>query len=334
MPTELNCPCREWQRGPPSHSEAPKKGRGIESTKTPPHQHKNTTETPPQKAPPPQKHHHITTTKTPPHHHKNTAAPPPQKNTTTPPPQKNTTKAAQRGRLSCMWNDVWNDVKTTSSCEEQTLLGDNAATCGSATTGTNMLHIQDSKQAGLFFLHFQICWAAELECPESPTYGRAQTMSGLEDRLSCRWNDVWNDVKTTSSCEEQTLFGDNATTCGSGEQLHAPICCTFRTPASTLSTVQSAGQDMECQGHMQISFSFTSRSAGQPTMGGPKLCLVLRTSWAACGTTSGTTSKRRPGTGTLAHGNRQHHNTEEGSVLAKSRSMSVHFSWKSNFVSS
>ena len=48
-----------------------------------------------------------------------------------------------------------------------------------------------------------------------------------------------------------------------GQQLQAPICCTFRTPASTLSTVQSAGQHMERQGHMQVSFSLTSRSAGQ-----------------------------------------------------------------------
>ena len=109
---------------------------------------------------------------------------------------------------SCMWNDVWNDVKTTSSREEQTLFGDNAATCGSATTGTNMLHIQDTSKhaqhsavcwadAGLFFLHFQICWAASWSV-QGHHHGRAQTMSGLEDRLSCMWNDVWNDVKTTS----------------------------------------------------------------------------------------------------------------------------------------
>ena len=109
---------------------------------------------------------------------------------------------------SCMWNDVWNDVKTTSSREEQTLFGDNAATCGSATTGTNMLHIQDTSKhaqhsavcwadAGLFFLRFQICWAASWSV-QGHHHGRAQTMSGLEDRLSCMWNDVWNDVKTTS----------------------------------------------------------------------------------------------------------------------------------------
>ena len=44
--------------------------------------------------------------------------------------------------------------------------------------------------------------------------------------------------------------------------------------------------------------------AGTSNMGGPKLCLVLRTGWAACGTTSGTTSGRRPSAGTLARGNR------------------------------
>ena len=32
--------------------------------------------------------------------------------------------------------------------------------------------------------------------------GSAQTMSGLEGRLSCMWNDVWNDVKTTSRCRD------------------------------------------------------------------------------------------------------------------------------------
>ena len=140
---------------------------------------------------------------------------------------------------------------------------------------------------------------------EDPNY-----MSGLEDRLSCMWNDVWNDVKTTSSCEEQTLFGGNAATCGSAttgaNMLH------IQDTSKKLSTVESPGQHMERQGHMQV--SFLSRAT---TMGGPKLCLVLRTGWAACGTMSGTTSKRRPDAGTPAHGNRQHHNSEEGSVLAK-----------------
>ena len=32
--------------------------------------------------------------------------------------------------------------------------------------------------------------------------GSAQTMPGLEDRLSCMWNDVWNDVKATSRCRD------------------------------------------------------------------------------------------------------------------------------------
>ena len=165
--------------------------------KTQPHHHtitKNTTISPQQK------HHHkstTTTTKAPPyHHHKNTTTPPQKHShtTTTKKHHKSTTRkkaealhgprsvsaimSGLKGRLSCMWNDVWNDVKTTSSCEEQTLLGDNAATCGSATTGTNMLHIQATSKhaqhsavcwaahgtpgphAGLFFLHFQICWAA------------------------------------------------------------------------------------------------------------------------------------------------------------------------------
>ena len=85
------------------------------------------------------KHHHITTAKKTPQKRLSVATIP---------------LSSLKGRLSCLWNDVWNDVKASSSCEEQTLLGDNAATCGSATTGTNMLHIQDCKQAGLFLWCF------------------------------------------------------------------------------------------------------------------------------------------------------------------------------------
>ena len=47
--------------------------------------------------------------------------------------------------------------------------------------------------------------------------------------------------------------------------------------------------------------------------------LVLRTGWAACETMSGTMSRRRPGAGTSAHGNRQHHNAEQTSILAKNQ---------------
>jgi len=93
---------------------------------------------------------------------------------------------------------MWNDVKTTSSCEEQALLGDNAATCGSATTGTNMLHIQDSEQAGVFFSFAARSAGQQTGMSRVTNIGRTQTMSGIEDRLSCMWSDVWNDVKTTS----------------------------------------------------------------------------------------------------------------------------------------
>ena len=68
---------------------------------------------------------------------------------------------------------------------------------------------------------------------------------------------------------------------------------------------------------------------GSPTCEeAPKLCLVLRTGWAACGTTSGTTSRRRPGAGTLAHGNRQHHNAEQGSIRAKKQQHECWWTWK------
>ena len=64
---------------------------------------------------------------------------------------------------------------------------------------------------------------------------------------------------------------------------------------------------------------------GSPTCEeAPKLCLVLRTGWAACGTTS----RRRPGAGTLAHGNRQHHNAEQGSIRAKKQQHECWWTWK------
>ena len=90
------------------------------------------------------------------------------------------------------------------------------------------------------------------------------------------------------------------------------------------------GSTLERQGHQQVSFSSTSRSApGSPTWEeAPKLCLVLRIGWAACGTTSGTTSRRRPGAGTLAHGNRQHHNAERASILAKKQQHECSCTWK------
>ena len=266
--------------------------------KTPPHQHKNTTQkhkhhhtitktqpyhhsrntTTKAPPPPPQKHHHITTTKTQPHHH--------HKKT----PQKHHKKegwstgprsvsAIMSGRASKRRPPVRSRpcLETMLQLVGQQL---QASICCAFKTA--------SKQVSFSFTSRSAGQQAGMS--RVTNIGRIQTI-GLEDRLSCMWNDVWNDV---------------------------------RTPASTLSTVQSAGQHME-RHHMQVSFSFTSRSAGQQTglsrvtttMGGPKLCLVLRIGWAACGTTSGTTSKRRPGAGTLAHGNRQRHNTEEGSVLAK-----------------
>ena len=60
-----------------------------------------------------------------------------------------------------MWNDVWNDVKTTSSCEEQPVFGDSTTrpdgTCGSATTGTIYCTF---KTASKHAQHSAICWAA------------------------------------------------------------------------------------------------------------------------------------------------------------------------------
>jgi len=38
---------------------------------------------------------------------------------------------------------------------------------------------------------------SKLECPGPPPWEEPNYV-WLEDRLSCMWNDVWNDVKTTS----------------------------------------------------------------------------------------------------------------------------------------
>ena len=48
----------------------------------------------------------------------------------------------------------------------------------------------------------QICWVEAGTSRVTNMRGSAQTMSGLEDRLSCMWNDVWNDVKATSRCRD------------------------------------------------------------------------------------------------------------------------------------
>ena len=84
-----------------------------------------------------------------------------------------------------MWNDVWNDVRTTSSCEEQPVFGDSTTRPG----GTGTIYCT-FKTASKHAQHSAICWAArwnaratnrslvplladllgsKLERPESPT---------------------------------------------------------------------------------------------------------------------------------------------------------------------
>ena len=74
-------------------------------------------------------------------------------------------------------------------------------------------------------------------------------------------------------------------------------------------------------------------SARWSVQGHKDWCLVLRTGWAACETMSGTMSRRRPGAGTSAHGNRKHHSAEQASILAKRQKHDVSFSrFKSHHV--
>ena len=99
--------------------------------------------------------------------------------------------------------DVWNDVKTTSCCEEQPVFGDSTtrpgSTCGSATTGTICCTFKTaSKHAAQCNL---LGRSAGLQAGTSRVTnmgGSAQTMSGLEGQLSC----MWNDVKATSRCRD------------------------------------------------------------------------------------------------------------------------------------
>ena len=70
-------------------------------------------------------------------------------------------KTDKKAQIFYMWNDVWNDVKTTPSCEEQPVFGDSTTrpggTCGSAAAGTiYCTFMTASKHAQ----HSAICWAA------------------------------------------------------------------------------------------------------------------------------------------------------------------------------
>ena len=153
------------------------------------------------------------------------------------------------------------------------------------------------------------------------------------------WNDVWNDVRTTSSCEEQPVFGDSTTrpggTCGSATT--GTIYCTFKTAskhAQHSAICWAARWNARATNRSLVPLladllgSKLERPESPTWEEAPKLCLVLRTGWAACGTTSGTTSRRRPGAGTLAHGNRQHHNAERAIILAKKHQHECSCTWK------
>ena len=70
--------------------------------------------------------------------------------------------------------------------------------------------------------------------------------------------------------------------------------------------------------------SAPERSSTISTGGSSQACAKLY----ACGTMSGTTSRRRPGAGTLAHGNRQHHSAEQGSILAKKQQHECSCTWQ------
>ena len=86
--------------------------------------------------------------------------------------------------------------------------------------------------------------------------GSAQTMSGLEDRLSCMWNDVWNDVKTTSSCEEPAAL--------LGQQLQA-LCMAHSRKQASKHAQHSAicwAARWNARATDRSLFSSTSRSAG------------------------------------------------------------------------
>lgn len=108
-------------------------------------------------------------------------------------------------------------------------------------------------------------WGSVPECPSTiSTGGSSQACAKL---YACG-NGVWNDVKVTSSCEEQPVFGDPTTRpgsiCGSGA-----IYCTFKIASkhaqhSAISWAELLGCKLE--------------RPGSPTWEeAPKPCLVMRT---------------------------------------------------------
>ena len=213
--------------------------------------HHTTTKTPPQK------HHHKNTTKH--HHHKKT----PQKhhhheNTTTPPPQKRHQPPQPCQLLSCLERRLKRCQRDVQMQEQPYLYV--VKIVGDPPTMTIFA------QPHTYGILHTVCDEIFRELPANTMICRRSF--NLE---SCMWSDIWNDVKTTSSCEEQTLF---------------ETASTLRTPASgTAHSGHKQGRSAQC----------SLLGSTWNAMGGSKLCLVLRTGWAACGTPS----KRRPGAGTL-----------------------------------
>ena len=161
----------------------------------------------------------------------------------------------------------------------------------------HILHIQDSKQArsaqcNLLGSRLERQGHQQVSCSSTSRSagqqagtsrvmhmgGSAQTMSGLEDRLSCMWNDVWNDVKTTSSCEEPPhLWVSN---------YRHYIWHIQDSKQARSAQCNLLGSTLGRQGHQQVSFfpllpdllGSKLERPGSPTWGeAPKLCLVLRT---------------------------------------------------------
>ena len=208
--------------------------------KTRPHQHKNTT------TPPPQQHNHTTTpfkntTTTPPqkHHHITSTETPPQKNTTKAPPSRkhrHTTTAKKASASPAMPTLKLCGTTSETMSERRPDAGAALLVChplqwpflrNHIYMGFYILYVTRffvSYQRALWFAGGHLIWRAACGTTSGTTSKRRPA------------------VKSRPCLETMLQLA--------GQQLQAPICCTVRTPASTLSTVQSAGQHMERQGHM------------------------------------------------------------------------------------
>ena len=188
-----------------------------------------------------------------------------------------------------------------------------------------ILHIQDSKQARSAQCNLLGSTlerqGSKPERPGSPTREEAP-------KLCLVLRGGWAACGTTSGTTSKRRPAVKSSPCLEtapqdpaalvGQQLQALYIAHSRQQTSTLSTVQSAGQHAGTPGPLTGLFFlyFRRKRPNYVWSWGPaELHVERRLDW-------------HQGAGTLAHGNRQHHNAERASILAKKQQHECSCTWK------